>query len=231
MGTNTQIKECKPEEFHLEVLPHETQQAFDVYTKFEFLRSSGWYLAGGTALALQVGHRRSVDLDFFTEERTFDVEALERLLIELGDWTTTHAEKGTLYGLLLGAKTSFIAYPFFRPSGSYVQCGTIRILSPDDIAAMKIIAVSQRGKKRDFIDLYWYAAVHGASIEGAIRRAIAQYPEQEHSVAHFLKSLAYFNDAEDDPMPELFFKANWEEVKAYFRRELPPIAETLLELK
>ena len=101
----------------------------------------------------------------------------------------------------------------------------------EDIASMKIIAISQRGKKRDFIDLYWFSAVHGTPISDIIRRAVSQYPEQEHSMPHFLKSLVYFEDAEEDPMPALNFKADWKTVKEYFRREIPRIAEELLKLK
>lgn len=158
------------------------------------------------------------------------MESMERLLKRNGDWITTNSDTGTLYGQFGGAKMSFIAYPFFRPSATYARCGAIRILAIDDIAAMKIIALSQRGKKRDFIDIYWYAAINKGSLENTLLRAVAQYPEKKHSMPHFLKSLVYFEDAKNDPMPELHFKADWKTVKAYFRREVPGIAKKLLKL-
>ena len=96
---------------------------------------------------------------------------------------------------------------------------------------MKVVAISQRGKKRDFVDMYWYCAVYGASLTGTIRRAVSEFPGKEHSIPHFLKSLVYFDDAEDDPMPELHFEADWETVKAYFRTEVPKIAVALLDVK
>ncbi|MEK7118337.1 MAG: nucleotidyl transferase AbiEii/AbiGii toxin family protein [Patescibacteria group bacterium] len=229
MVTRSQVGVVSLEELKLDCVPKATRKAFLHARKFDFLKSKSWYLAGGTALALQVGHRKSVDLDFFTTKKNFAVEQIERILFEEGNWVTTHKEKGTLYGLLHNAKMSFIAYPFFRPSHKRLRFGAIGILLPDDIAAMKIIAVSQRGRKRDFLDLYWYAHFHG-TLGDALRRAVAQYPDQKHSITHFLKSLTYFDDAEGDPMPEIYFKADWKAVKAYFRREIPKIMRELLRL-
>lgn len=198
--------------------------------KLDFLSRDGWYLAGGTALALQVGHRVSVDLDFFTSERDFDTERIERYLSEQGEWVTTLREKGTLYGLFLGAKMSFIAYPSFRPLDDRVRYQSIHLLSPRDIAAMKIVAVSQRGKKRDFFDLYWLAH-HGIPLKEAILGALEQYRNQQQSLPHFLKSLVYFADAEDDPMPEISFQTDWQMVKEYFETNVPTLTKELLRLE
>jgi hypothetical protein len=143
---------------------------------------------------------------------------------------TTLREQGTLYGLFYGAKISFIAYPSFHPSDEGLQCGSIHILSPQDIASMKIMAVSQRGKQRDFFDLYWLAQ-NGTSLEDAILGALRQYGEQHHSLPHFLKSLVYFADAEDDPTPEIFFPADWKTVKHYFETTVPALAKKMLQLE
>jgi hypothetical protein len=230
MGTHSQVREVALEDLYADVLPYETAEAFRACTRLDILEKE-WYLAGGTALALQVGHRQSVDLDFFTVKPDFGTEDMERMLIKAGDWVTTHIARGTLYGLLRGAKVSFIAYPFFRPSRAHVRCGSVRILTPEDIAAMKVIAISQRGKKRDFIDLYWLSAVHGMLISDIMRSAISQYPEKEHSMPHFLKSLVYFDDAEDDPMPKIQFDADWKTIKQYFKQEVPKVAKELLGIE
>ena len=214
---------------HVDALPSATRRAFEYLSSAQFLKQPGWYLAGGTALALQVGHRQSVDLDFF-RDRPFQEERVERNLFETGTWVTNLRSSGTLYGEFMGAKASFITYPFFKPSRTRVHYGTISILTPADIAAMKIIAISQRGKKRDFIDLFWYCA-NEASLEEVMRSAIAQYPDKKHNIPHFFKSLVYFTDAESDPLPKLFFKADWKTVKAYFKREVPIIAKKLLRLE
>lgn len=229
MVAYSQVKKVLPEDLRLDILPAKTKRAFSDVILFDFLKPKKWYLAGGTALALQAGHRQSVDLDFFTTDGTFEPVNIERFLLSTKKWVTTYNETGTLYGEFKGAKMSFIAYPFFHPSADRIQCGKITILSPDDIAAMKIIAVSQRGKKRGFIDLYWYANFYG-SLEETIKRAARQYPEQKHSLPHFLKSLVYFTDAESDSMPVIFFDADWKNIKAYFSSEVPKIAKRLMNL-
>lgn len=231
MATHLSIKTKKPEELFLDRLPTAARNAF-LYcvSELDILLDSDWYLAGGTALTLQVGHRQSVDLDFFLPNIDFDGIAFERELLATRQWTTSFLEKGTIYGYLLRAKVSFIAYPFFKPSSHRIRCGNVSILTQNDIAAMKIIAISQRGRKRDFIDLYWYAK-NKESILDVLMRAIHQYPGQEKNLNHILKSLVYFEDAEQDPMPEIFFEATWKNIKQYFRREIPRITKEFLGLK
>ncbi|MBI2623498.1 MAG: nucleotidyl transferase AbiEii/AbiGii toxin family protein [Candidatus Liptonbacteria bacterium] len=216
--------------FHFEALPADTKHALETFSKMPLFRGGGWYLAGGTALALQVGHRQSVDLDFFTPEAEFDRLALEGVLLKTGDWNTTSATAGTLYGEYAGAKASFIAYPFFVASGTFTRFGTVKILPPEDIAVMKIIAISQRCRKRDFVDLYWYVK-NREPLCDILSRVQEHYPTKNLNFPHFIKSLTYFTEAEDDPMPTLFFKATWGEIKAYFRREVPAIAKNILGLK
>lgn len=230
MVTHLEVTKKQPDELRIDVLPPQTRRAFLYCTKLSFLSRSGWYLAGGTALTLQVGHRRSVDLDFFTPQTHINVIALERTLLATGKWETTLIQEGTLYGKFAGGKMSFIAYPFFKPTALRVACGSVRMLALEDIAAMKIIAVSQRGRKRDFIDLYWYVH-HREPLETVIRRALGQYPGQEHNVPHILKSLAYFENAEGDPMPTLNFKVNWRTVKLFFQREVATVTKKFLDLR
>ena len=231
MGSGLEITQVALTDLRIDVLPEETRRALRASVGLPFLQPE-WYLAGGTALALQIGHRSSEDLDFFTKQRDFDVEVLERELSSLaGDWTTTQTAKGTLYGIFYGAKISFIAHPFFEPSAKRLACGTVHMLVPDDIMAMKVLAISQRGRKRDFVDMYWYGAIHRGSLLGAIQRAVVQFPGKQHNIPHLIKSLTYFADAEDDPMPKLNFDAEWEEIKKYFKREMPKVAEELLGLK
>jgi len=211
------------------VLPTATVRALDFFSQASWLRGSHWYLAGGTALALQVGHRSSEDLDFFTSEKTFAVNDVLQYITE-PSWRTTDAEDGTIYGEYLGAKTSFIAYPFFVSKEPKISYGHISVLSLQDIAVMKIVAISQRGRKRDFVDLYWYSMNEESLVE-VVKRLPDQYPSVAHDYHHILKAMLYFEDAENDPMLKLNFKADWQTVKAYFRREVPKIAESLLKLK
>ncbi|HLD69461.1 MAG TPA: nucleotidyl transferase AbiEii/AbiGii toxin family protein, partial [Candidatus Omnitrophota bacterium] len=185
--------------WQLNMLPRATKRALQFLSQQKWLKTSHWYLAGGTALALQVGHRQSVDLDFFTQDKEFSINELLKHFPEK-IWTSDIVREGTIYGRLLGAKVSFIAYPFFYSQDESLRYGTINVLSARDIAVMKIIAISQRGKKRDFIDLYWYAK-NRESLTDIVKRLPKQYPTVAHDYHHIWKSLMYFKDAEDDPMP------------------------------
>jgi len=214
-------------ESNFKIIPAETKKAFVFLSEQSWLGESVWYLAGGTALSLQVGIRRSVDLDFFTTKKDFDKSELLNNFLGNNKWKTTLNRKNTIYGELFKAKVSFIAYPSFIPKQDFIQFGSIKILQPLDIAVMKIIAISQRGRKRDFFDLYW-CAKNIESLENLIKRVKAQYPFVAHDYHHILKSLVYFEDAESDPPPDIFFKADWKEIKNYFKKEILSITEKII---
>ena len=175
--------------FHWDAIPKTTKKALDFLSAQPWLAKGGWYLAGGTALALQTGHRTSVDLDFFTTQATFEATEVTGHFKDIKDWEVTSDRPSTIYGSLFKAKVSFIAYPFFLPKQDYVRYGTVKILQPQDIAVMKVVAVSQRGRKRDFFNLYW-CAHHLEPLEdnGTIARAISvrctRFPSyhQEHGL-------------------------------------------------
>lgn len=214
---------------HTNILPKPTKTALDFLSRQAWIKDSAWYLAGGTALALYAGHRKSYDLDFFTKSTDYDNNKLLAHFSKVDEWKTTLNKKNTIYGELLGAKISFIAYPFFIPKQSYTQYGAVSIIDALDIAVMKIIAISQRGRKRDFFDLFW-CATNLEPLEDIIRKLPAQYPNVAHSYSHILASLVYFDDAEGDPEPEIFFDTNWKKVKDYFTKNVPQIAQQIITL-
>lgn len=213
--------------WHFETLPPQTKKALDFLSQEKWLKNSGWYLAGGTALALQAGHRKSYDLDFFSEAKKFDNEKLLSNFSNNKNWDVELNKQNTIYGELLKAKVSFIAYPFFVPKQKFLQYGNVNILNQKDIGVMKITAISQRGRKRDFFDLY-YCANNIESLEKIIKRLKVQYPSVAHNYHHILKALVYFEDAESDPDPEINFKADWQMVKDFFLREIKRIAKKLI---
>lgn len=213
-------------DLRLDILPPETKAAFVKCSEMPLFQTGGWYLAGGTALAIQTGHRKSLDLDFFTREKEFDGERIERQFTDAGIWKTTSMDRGTLYGEFMKGKISLIAYPSFSPADNFLKVGTVSVLTPKDIAAMKIIAISQRGKKRDFFDLYWLS-LNVLPLEESLKRAENQYSVR-HNFTHILKSLVYFKDAEDDPDPEINFDVDWKKVKSFFEKEIPIILRRLI---
>jgi predicted nucleotidyltransferase component of viral defense system len=224
MDTNVKI------DLNFFTLPKTTKKALDFLSKQKWLENTNWYLAGGTALALNTGIRKSVDLDFFNTDREFTLESVLSNFLGNLNWKTTVEEPNTIYGELFKAKVSFIAYPFFVPKQEMTTYGYVKILKPLDIAVMKIIAISQRGRKRDFFDLYW-CVKNIEPLENLIRRLKSQYPSVAHDYHHILKAMIFFEDAEGDPNPELNFKVDWKEVKNFFKKEIPLAMKRLIDLQ
>lgn len=216
----------KSDDLFFDSLPKTTVRAFEKCSQIDFFSHNSWYLAGGTALALQTGHRRSVDLDFFTTKKLFNEKKMEEDMSGYGEWITSSISDRTLYGEFFRAKISFIAYPFFTPAVPMRQSGTVFLLTPKDIAVMKIIAISQRGRKRDFFDLYWICQ-NIQPLQDSILNVHKQYSVRQN-LTHILKSLVYFDDAESDPEPEIYFKASWKDVKDYFKKEVVRITKKMI---
>ena len=107
-------------------------------------------LAGGTALALRFGHRTSIDIDLFTGA-AFNAPGTAALLKTLYDMKEAETAENTVRGIIAGIKTDFIAhrYPLLNP---FEEIDGIRIFSCEDIAAMKLNAITNRGCKKDFWD-------------------------------------------------------------------------------
>ncbi|MFA4888832.1 MAG: nucleotidyl transferase AbiEii/AbiGii toxin family protein [Candidatus Omnitrophota bacterium] len=134
-----------------ETLFGNTKSALAILGKSHLMDNA--YLAGGTAAALQLGHRISVDLDFFTPHE-FDAKELTRSLKKTGKFKLDKQSWGTILGDFEEVKFSIFAYkyPVLFP---FKSLSDINILDLRDIAAMKIDAISTRGIRRDFIDLYF----------------------------------------------------------------------------
>ncbi|TAL50223.1 hypothetical protein EPN81_03380 [Patescibacteria group bacterium] len=216
-------------EWHKNALPKTTQTALDFFSKAVWLKTSSWYLAGGTALTLQVGHRQSVDLDFFCPNKHVRLQQLLSRLEET-HWRTDRVEEDTIHGRLFGARVSFIANPSFFPRAKPHWYGCVRVLDKKDIAVMKVIAISQRGYKRDFMDLFWYVRDSEPLLK-VLNRLTDQYPSVAHDLHHILKSLVYFKDADEDPDPIFLENVSWRATKTFFQREVPKLTQQLLGLK
>lgn len=168
-----------------------------------------FYLAGGTALAIQLGHRLSIDLDWFSA-KDFSRDALRENLSQLGRFEITEEEVGTLHGLLDGVRISFLryAYPLLFP---LVEFEGVQLADERDIAAMKLDAVSSRGSKKDFIDIYFLLEKY--SLSELLMIFEKKYAGIKFNKLHILKSLSYFDNAENEPMPIMLKSVSWEEVK------------------
>lgn len=184
-----------------------TKLVLEKIEKLGFVKN--FYLAGGTALAIQFGHRESIDLDFFSREK-FSVSDMEKELSLIGKFILSKKDDRTLDGILDGVKISFFHYDYdlIYP---LIEFNNIQIADERDIACMKLDAVSSRGSKKDFIDIYFLLEKY--SLSELIDFFERKYKNIEYNKLHILKSLAYFIDAEDEPMPVMIKNVEWEEVK------------------
>lgn len=179
-----------------------------------------FYLAGGTALALYFGHRRSADLDFFTD-RSFDEERLVSSLQSRARISVVGKDRQTVHLHVDGVKVSLFgyAYPVLFSCSSL---SGIEVADPRDIACMKISAIASRGTRRDFVDVYVAAQQYG--LDELLRLFRRKYAAANYNLVHLLKSLTYFADAEREPQPDLLLTLTWDQVKHFFEWEVPRLS-------
>ncbi len=178
-----------------------------------------FYLAGGTGLALHVGHRLSQDLDFFATD-LFDEESVLQRVQTVTDFSLVAKAPHTLHATIQRSKVSFLgyAYPVLFPCTRFLD---VAVADPRDIAGMKISTIASRGTKRDFVDLYVAAQQFG--LEALLQLFDRKYAQTRYNRIHVLKSLTFFDDAEKDPMPHMLVPLDWDEVKRFFLRDVPQL--------
>jgi len=176
----------------------------------------GFHLAGGTAVALHLGHRRSVDLDWFTPGVLDDpLRYAGRLRAEGIALTDVATQRGTLHGGIEGVRVSLIEYryPLLEETQPLGETGA-RVAALPDLAAMKLAAVAQRGTRRDFVDVH-ALATRFRPLGDLLALYRRKYGASD--VTHVLYGLCYFDDAEPEQMPDLLVAADWEAIKADIR--------------
>ena len=171
-------------------------------------------LVGGTALALQYGHRSSIDLDLFGK---IDIDGyeLQSILSKYGVLKVENETKIIHQYYIDNIKVDVVNYPFEWISPIIEEDG-IRLASPIDIAAMKVNAIEGRGTKKDFIDMYMLLQHY------SLKEIIAFYEQKypNYSIFRALRSLTYFEDAEDQFMPRMFIEDTWEDMKLYITNQV-----------
>jgi len=175
--------------------------------KGDFLKK--FYLAGGTALALQFGHRRSIDLDFFSGEK-FSPENLKQELKKISKFKVQAEDEDTLEIILNQTKISFFYYPY-KLLFSKIRFQNTKLADWRDIACMKINAISQRGSKKDFIDLYFI--LKKKSLMEILELFNKKYKNIDYNQLHILKSLSYFEQAEQEAESVILKTVSWQMVK------------------
>jgi hypothetical protein len=182
----------------------------------------GFYLAGGTGCALHLGHRMSLDLDFFTAT-SISAGEIGNELGKLGNRILDYSDAGTWIGNFEGIKVGFYTYPY-PLIGTESSFGPVSVASLEDIGCMKIEAISGRGRKRDFIDLYYILRETGFDLGTLWNLYRKKYSVESRNLIHTLKSLVYFVDADEDPDPMMLTDYSWIEIKRVLTDRIKTIA-------
>lgn len=189
----------------------------------------GYMLAGGTALALHLGHRESDDLDFMTPMPPDLSKVVQRLEEAIPGLALTDRSEFSVHGLIDDVRVSYLWQRGVRleVGGHW---GSTPIASVPTLTALKCNAIAGRGSKRDFIDVYALLQ-SGVSFDEVLETASTYAPSLNRS--HLLRACLYFEDADKEPMPRLYHDWAWDDVKstfravvpAYMRRHLPDLPE------
>lgn len=171
-------------------------------------------LVGGTALSLQLGHRKSIDLDLFGSPQ-FDANELYINLSKLGFTALNFSSKNSLGLFIDDIKVDIIRYdfPLINP---VLLIDSIRLLSIQDIAAMKLSAIAKRGSKKDFWDLFFILK------DFSIQQILGFYEQKfgKESLFFVVKSLSFFEDADLEPDPIKLTDVTWSEIKLNIKSHL-----------
>jgi predicted nucleotidyltransferase component of viral defense system len=170
---------------------------------------STFCLVGGTSLSLQIGHRKSIDLDLFSET-DFDADKiLENLAQDFLQIEVLTKMKGTLLTRIQGIKVDFLRFNYPNIHPIRIE-DNLRLLTPEDIAPMKLDAIAGRGKMKDFYDLFFI--LETMTLQEVLNLHYEKF--KLSTTFHLIKSLTYFEDAEDDDPPILIkTEATWSQVK------------------
>lgn len=209
-----------------EVIPEKAWKILEIISPI--VVKENFYLAGGTGLALQIGHRISEDFDFF-REKSFNPDMLSSLIKNVfNQIEITMIEKDTLLLNIEGIKFSFFRYDIpllFKP----VNIENILVADWQDITAEKFKTIAQRGSKKDFYDLYCVFYFKKLTIKEAVDIFKKRFFHTGLNFYHVLRSLIYFEDAEKEPEPKLLSNCSWEDVKSFFITHLKDFEKCLLE--
>lgn len=164
-------------------------------------------LVGGTSLALQIGHRFSIDIDMFGNSEIDEFEFIEELST-FGNVVVLKKSKNIIILSVDGIKVDFVNYKYPLLE-EITNIENIRLVSDKDIAAMKLNAIAGRGSRKDFIDLYFLLKKY--SLKELLNFYKTKYLDGSEFMV--LKSLTYFEDAETEEIPLMFEPIDWNQIK------------------
>ncbi len=189
---------------YLNTLPTHSQEL--LVSLMDMTTFNDFYLVGGTALALQIGHRISVDLDLFTNKE-FSSNIIESIkndvkILSLSDNSIEIVKNDTKL---------FFFYFNFKKYKELKTIGNIRLADPVDIGLMKLLALQGRTSRKDMIDLY-FLDKKIIELEELLKIFETHYPKESFNSYSSLKTLFDMNEFINQPMPKMIEEAEWDEV-------------------
>lgn len=196
------------------VISQKAQGALAILSQQNFIQD--FYLAGGTGLALHMGHRVSIDLDFFCPKE-FETNFIVTQLGKTTDFILQKEVWGTINGLLNDVKIDLLHYSpgLIKPISEFKG---IKVADVIDIALMKIVTIGNRGNKKDFIDLY-FIVQKIISLQELFALLSKKFVGIKYDPYHLILGMQYFKDADENPMPKMFEPVKWPAVKMFFEKE------------
>jgi hypothetical protein len=203
---------------HWEALTPATFQTFHQVARLPFMRS--FYLAGGTGLALHFGHRFSVDLDFFSPDAAAigpDQRDALRILLDDPSLAITYDKDGTFVATWHDVGVSFFRLPLYPLVQEPLLLEGVPLATVVEIGAMKLAAIIDRGTRKDMVDLYFI--LQTTSLETIFEVAAIKYGRVHSFPVSAMRALAYFVDAETQPMPRMLDSTPWPKMKKFLEHQ------------
>ncbi len=201
-----------------EALTPKTREAFCTAASLPFIQR--YYLAGGTGLALHLGHRISVDLDFFSSAADSvgpDERAAMRATFDHPSLGITHDKDMTFVATWQGVGISFFRLGLYPLVQEPIILDGVPVATVEEIGAMKLAAIIARGTRKDYIDLYFI--LQRVPLDRLYQVAAIKYAAVRSFAASSLRALAYFADAEQSPMPKMIDRVAWPTIKRFLERQ------------
>jgi hypothetical protein len=186
--------------------------------RLPFIKS--FYLAGGTGLALHLGHRFSVDLDLFSPDETAvgpDQRDAMRMLLDDQSLSISHDNDGTFVATWQDVGISFFRLPLYPLVQPPLLLEGIPLAAIPEIGAMKLAAIIDRGTRKDMVDLYYL--LQTVSLETIFEVASVKYARVRSFPVSAIRALAYFADAEAFPMPRMLDRTPWSKMKKFLEQQ------------
>ena len=203
---------------HWEALTSETIEVFHLIASLDLVKR--FYLAGGSGLALHLGHRFSVDLDFFSTELDSvgpDERTQFRKILNDPTLTITYDKNNTFVASWRSVGVSFFQlhqYPLIQLT---ILVDEVPLASLEEIGAMKLAAIIGRGTKKDLVDLYFI--LERTSLETLFQIASLKYPLVRTFAISATRALSYFDDADAQPMPRMLDRTPWSKMKRFLEHQ------------